>query len=137
MRAGPVQQKRGRLAQRKSGCFTRSGSAVRSRHRPPFLSLPSHRARDHAARPYSASHGSPLPASETNCTIRQLSISLPLIECLIDGSRYTMPDALPAPAGAVAPARIAQASATPRPRPDRKTWRARDLAEPDRLLVKA
>jgi hypothetical protein len=25
----------GRLAQRKSGCFTRSGSAVRSRHRPP------------------------------------------------------------------------------------------------------
>jgi hypothetical protein len=25
----------GRLAQRKSGCFTRSGSAVRFRHRPP------------------------------------------------------------------------------------------------------
>ena len=62
---------------------------------------------------------------------------MPLIECLIDGSRYTMPDALPAPAGAVAPARIAQAGATPRPRPDRKTWRARHLAEPDRLLVKA
>ena len=40
-----------------------------------------------------------LPHQTTAGTIRRLRISLPLIEPLLDGQKYFLPDALPAPAG--------------------------------------
>ena len=70
----------------------------------------------------------------------RIRISLPLILDLADGQKYFLPTRCLAPAGeALRPLyrpRIAinadlRSSA---PRPDRKTWRASDLAELDRLL---
>jgi hypothetical protein len=81
------------------------------------------------------------PHLTTNCTIRQLRISLPLIGCLVDGRRYAMPDDLPPPSRddlrPLYRPRVAQVSSPPAPRPDRKAWRARDLAELDQLIGKA
>ena len=41
-----------------------------------------------------------VPHLTTNCRVRQLRISVPLVECLIDGVRYFRDaDTLPPPAG--------------------------------------
>jgi hypothetical protein len=40
-----------------------------------------------------------IPHLTSNCTIRRLRISVPLVECLIDGQRYFLPDTLPPPTG--------------------------------------
>jgi hypothetical protein len=37
-----------------------------------------------------------VPHLTTNCRARQLRISVPLIECLVDDVRYFRPDTLPA-----------------------------------------
>jgi hypothetical protein len=39
------------------------------------------------------------PVLTSNATIRRLRISVPLIECLVDGVRYFRPHDLPAPSG--------------------------------------
>jgi hypothetical protein len=75
----------------------------------------------------------------TACQARRLWISVPLVELLLDNQKYFLPDALPAPSGddlrPMLQPRIAKAK-PPRPRPHRKTWRARDLAELDTLIGK-
>ena len=80
-----------------------------------------------------------LPFLTTACQVRRLRISVPLAECLVDGQKYFLPDTLPAPAGeafAALPAqdRDQRRSAFIGAATDRKTWRASDLAEVDRLL---
>jgi hypothetical protein len=40
-----------------------------------------------------------LPYLSSNAQVRRLRISLPLVECLVDGARYFRPDALPSAAG--------------------------------------
>ena len=39
------------------------------------------------------------PFLTTNCQVRHLRITVPLVECLIDGVRYFRPDDLPPPSG--------------------------------------
>jgi hypothetical protein len=39
------------------------------------------------------------PHLTSNCTIRHLRISVPLVPALVDGMRYFLPDALPPPTG--------------------------------------
>ena len=81
-----------------------------------------------------------VPYLTSNATIRRLRISAPLVELLLDNQKYFLPDALPALAGddlrPLLQPRIARAKQSPRPRGDRKTWRARDLAELDMLIGK-
>jgi hypothetical protein len=55
----------------------------------------------------------------TGCRVWRLQISLPLIECLVDGVKYCRPGDL-SPTGEEPLPRIPQASA---PRPDWKNWR--------------
>jgi hypothetical protein len=40
-----------------------------------------------------------LPYLNSNAQVRHLRISVPLVECLVDGVRYFRPDDLPPPAG--------------------------------------
>jgi len=79
-----------------------------------------------------------VPYLTLNATI--LRISAPLVELLLDNQKYFLPDALPALAGddlrPLLQPRIVRAKQSPRPRGDRKTWRARDLAELDMLIGK-
>jgi hypothetical protein len=40
-----------------------------------------------------------LPYLNSNAQVRHLRITVPLVECLVDGVRYFRPDDLPPPAG--------------------------------------
>jgi hypothetical protein len=68
-----------------------------------------------------------VPHLTSNCTIRRLRISVPLVPALLDGVRYYLPDDLPAPAGdelrPLYRPRIAPAS-TPRRAYTRPPWAA-------------
>jgi hypothetical protein len=61
-----------------------------------------------------------VPHLTTACQIRHLRISVPLVECLVDGVRYFRPDDLPPASGEelrpLYRPRIAQATAPARPR---------------------
>jgi hypothetical protein len=59
-----------------------------------------------------------VPHLTTNCRVRHVRVSVPLIAALVDNERYYLPDELPAPAGeelrAMFRPKIAQVKAPPR-----------------------
>ena len=80
---------------------------------------------------------STLPIQGANGTVRRVRISLPLIECLVDGVRYFRPGDLPAPAGdelrPMLQPRIGQAKAT---RSNRRQGSRRDWEQLEHILGK-
>jgi hypothetical protein len=95
--------------------------------------LTERRERGHAARPMIPSMILTMPFQTTAGNVRRLRISLPLVPDLLDGQKYFLPEALPAPVGEelrpIMRPRIASASSPPAPRPARQAWSERDLAE--------
>jgi hypothetical protein len=82
-----------------------------------------------------------IPRLTTNWRIRRVRVSLPLIECLLDGRKYFRPgDPLPLPAEEFWPAPIAQPKVTqPSASAAWKVWTsgATTIAELERLLAQA
>ncbi len=78
-----------------------------------------------------------LPYLSSNASIRRLRISLPLIECLVDGVRYFREGDLPAPSGDdLGPLyRPRLTLAAGRPSPHRNAALAQDAGDPHRAAV--